>query len=169
MVLGPRCYPDARRIEPVRFDAEHPLNALFVASQQGKGAGTVDVLEPPDSKPSAYRRGSHPDVVDHLWKKLGNKLPVDCRAILFGSPVLIEPSSGVMIAKAFGTAYVIRVSPDDLEAALSLGCTTTHQWSDGKTTDLQQELGVDWVFGHWLKQEYKWIQRTFTMVAAEPS
>jgi hypothetical protein len=107
--------------------------------------------------------------VQHLWKKLGNKLPVNCRAILYGSPVLIEPSSGVVIAKAYGTVYVIRVCPGDIEAALSLGCTTTHQWSDGTTLDLQQELGVDWVFGHFLKEEYGWLQNTFTMVAVESS
>jgi hypothetical protein len=154
----------------MRFDADHPLNALFVASQQGKGAGTADVLEPWDAKPSAWdKRGSPPGVVQHLWKKLGNKLPVNCRAILYGSPVLIEPSSGVVIAKAYGTVYVIRVCPGDIEAALSLGCTTTHQWSDGTTLDLQQELGVDWVFGHFLKEEYGWLQNTFTMVAVESS
>jgi hypothetical protein len=167
MVLGrPRCYSD----EPMRFDVNHPLNARLVASQQEKGSGTESVLEPCDAKPDGFhKRGSHPEVVQHLWKKLGRRLPVDCRAILFGSPVLIEPSSGVMIAKAYGTAYVVRVSPADIEAALSLGCTTTYKWSDGKTTDLQKELGSDWVFGNWLKEESKWLQNTFTLVTVEPA
>ena len=154
----------------MRFDAEHPLNARLVASQQRKGAGTLDGLEPFDAKPSAYQsRGCHPDAVKRLWKELGRRLPVDCRAILFGSPVLIEPSSGVMIAKALGTAYVMRVSPADVEAALSLGCTTARKWSDGTSTDLQSELGSDWVFGNWLDQESEWIERTFSLVAEELS
>src|SRR5688500_11939179 len=161
--LSPHYVGPDRKIEPMRFDPDHPLNAPLVASEQKKGAGTVDVLEPFDTKPSAYKRGSHPEVVDRLFKQLRRGLPVDCRAILFGSPALIEPSRGVMIAKAYGTAYVLRLSPADIGEALSLGCTTTREWSSGKPTDIQKELGSDWVFGNWLEQESEWIQRTYRM------
>ena len=154
----------------MRFDADHPLNARLVASKCGKGAGALDALEPFDAEPDAYReRGSHPDVVERIWEELGRRLPVDCRAILFGSPALIEPASGVLIAKAFGTTYVMRLCTADVEAALSMGCTTTREWSDGQRTDLRNELGSDWVFGNWLDQESEWIKRTFSRVAEEVS
>src|SRR5436309_3495240 len=42
--------------------------------------------------------GTHPDLVTFLWDRLGKAVPVDCRAIAFGTPALIHPESGIVFA-----------------------------------------------------------------------
>jgi hypothetical protein len=49
--------------------------------------------------------GSHPDIVEHVWDKMVPLLQQDCRCIVYGTPALVAPRSGIMLAQAFGTQY----------------------------------------------------------------
>src|SRR5687768_15464239 len=54
--------------------------------------------------------GTHPDLADHVWHVLSKKLPETCAWVVYGRPVLIRPSSGVIFAFGGGThTYALRL------------------------------------------------------------
>jgi len=124
--------------------------------------GGKDPISTPDSHPDPYlRAGSHPDIVLWVWETLGRALPTDCRAIVYGTPALVHPKNGVVLALAYGTAYVIRIPNDIMNEAIKAGCNTERTWSDGNKTNVQELLGHGWVFGGWGKQETNWLLTTY--------
>lgn len=142
----------------MRFDPVHPLNAKLAAWLGARRSTSPAMLESADAPPDAYHeRGSHPEVVSRLWDDLGRSLAVDCRAILFGTPALVQPRSGVALALALGTAYALRVPDEHAQLAVSLGCVRKRVWSSGEVANLEAQLGPGWHFGAWLPQERDWL------------
>ena len=83
---------------------------------------TAPLLAAPNSSLDPYfRLGSHPEIVEHLWKKLGPVLPADCRWIVCGTPALVDPGTGVLFAFALGTQYVLRLPPGLAAEAVTAG------------------------------------------------
>ena len=106
----------------LKLDETHPLNQGVLNHFRGKHGGK-DPISHPDSHPDPYlRAGSHPDIVSWVWETLGRELPTDCRAIVYGTPSLVHPNSGVVLALAYETAYVIRIPNDILNEAMKAGC-----------------------------------------------
>jgi hypothetical protein len=62
--------------------------------------------------------GAHPDLLARLWDELGGALPVDCRWIVFGTPVLVHPKTGMLFGFGGGThTYAFRLPPRERDAA----------------------------------------------------
>jgi hypothetical protein len=106
-------------------------------------------------------QGCHPDMVVRVWHDLGDALPVDSRAQAKGKPVLAHPTSGRIIAAAYGTAYMLWLTPDDYSAALALGAKKSHVWAGGHVTDLRHAAGPGWIWGRWYQDESVWAQHAF--------
>ena len=141
------------------FDPEHPLNRGVVAGMRRRRPDAA-LTEVPKSGPDPYfNRGSHPDIVERIWKQLGASFPPEGRIILLGSPALIEPVRGVAVAVAWGTAYVLRVPDDAIETAIARGCATTHTWGNKSVTDVEAEFGRGWLFGRFVDEEPGWVAR----------
>jgi hypothetical protein len=112
--------------------------------------------------------GTHPDLVMRLWDELGKLLPEDCHAVLYGSPVLIRPSSKIIFAFAGGThTYAFRLPNDVRDKAMKAGATRVYQYrayrelaSHASTFDLA-DTGDEWVFGGWLNGEEEWIKTAY--------
>ena len=141
----------------MNLDISHPLNARVLAylSRQGKSpspaiASTESVRDP------YYGQGSHPDIVARVWDELGASLPLDCRCLVYGTPALVHPTSGIVFATCNGTQYNLRLTPRDIEEAVQAGQPTTTRWSGGTVTDATRDLGPDWVFGNWSAHEPGW-------------
>src|SRR5512143_1340573 len=83
-------------------------------------------------------------------------MPADCRCLVYATPALVHPGSGVVFAFSNGTTYCLRLVPRGYEEALKKGWQTTDHFSDGSSVDLRQRLGPDWVFGHWTVDEVRW-------------
>ena len=133
------------------------LNAL-VLGYLGRG-GSGPAITAPEDHPDPYSgAGCHPDVVEHLWRRIGQTLPGDGRRMVHGRPALVHPASGVIIAVGYGTQYAIRVPEHLRDAAAAAGYMPTNTWSDGTTTDVRAELGPDWMFGTYGKDEAEWLQ-----------
>jgi hypothetical protein len=136
----------------------HPANECVIRSLcrlMGRAASVAT----PDSVRNPYLGcGSHPEIVERVWDQLGHGLSPDSRRIVCGVVVLVQPTTGVILAVAFGTSYSLRLPQGAFAAALEAGCTTSHRWGDGKTTDLSTLFGSDWVFGCWAKDEAAWCQ-----------
>jgi len=115
----------------------------------------------PDSARDPYMsQGSHPDVVERVWKKIGSTLPMDCRCLVCGTPALVQPVSGIILAFCLGTQYCLRLPPGFLEEALQRGAKTSTKWSNGKVLDATITFGPDWIFGAW-KEEAEWCRKTY--------
>ena len=120
------------------------------------------VLAAPDSVADPYlRQGCHPDIVQRVWDELGAGLPVECRCLIYGTPALVQDRTGVVIAICNGTQYNLRLTADDFRDAIARGASTRTRWSNGEEMDSLAELGSDWIFGGWFKEEEQWCRDTY--------
>jgi hypothetical protein len=112
-----------------------------------------------DSSVDPYvQLGSHPDAVERVWDQLGGPFGKDACQIVHGTPSLVHPTTGIIIAVSLGTAYALRL-PQELRAeAEEAGLATRIRWSDGRTTDLEVEIGAGWYFGRWHERELEWMR-----------
>src|SRR5215475_15877074 len=118
----------------MRLDESHPMNQLVLKYLRGR---EHLLLKPEpilswDEHPDPYTQaGSHPDVVERVCDVLGASLPVDCRALVYGTPALVYSREGVVLAVAYGTRYAIRVPDESINEALKVGRRTVQEWSGG--------------------------------------
>lgn len=126
----------------------------------GRGAKSrCPLIAAPDSVADPYMgQGSHPDIVQRVWDELGTSLPATCRCLVYGTPALVQNHTGIVLAICNGTQYNLRLTPEDLQAALAKGAATRTRWSTGEEMDCVAELGPDWVFGGWFKEEGRWCR-----------
>lgn len=149
-------------MEAIHVDEEHPANA-GVLRYLGKRGTDKPLSATPDSARDPYMGlGSHPDIVTRVWDELGKALPADCRCIVRGSPALVHPKSGVVLALAIGTQYGLRLPQAEIEQAVKQGAKTITTWAGGRQTNIAEEFGPDWIFGGWFKDEPRWCQAVYT-------
>jgi hypothetical protein len=122
--------PDARRSE----------NAGILPYLERSGTTEPD---PHPDEADRYRLGTHPDIVARLWDVLATAFDADARAVVHGTPTLVDPPSRVVMAVGLGTTYALRLAPID-----AAGGTTVHVYASvGRTLDLAATFGPGWVFG----------------------
>jgi hypothetical protein len=128
---------------------------------------------PTDIPDPYYTLGTHPELVARLWDELAGTLPVDCRCVVFGSPALARPDSGVLFGFAGGThTYAFRVPPDVKASALSAGAKTIHHYPAYPELGMQasvldlNEIGDEWIFGGWFASEPMWCAAAYEYARA---
>ena len=142
------------------FVAANSLNELVLEYLSRRNDSQI-LVAPRNSVPDPYLgQGSHPEVVERVWDQIGSALPLDCRCLVYGTPALVQPISGVILAFCLGMAYCLRLTPDLLKRALMLGANTSTKWSNGTVLDATLTFGPDWIFGGWRK-EVEWCHKTF--------
>ncbi len=145
----------------LKLNVAHPLNAGALRFLSGRAPGKAPIA-PYDSVKDAYTMlGSHPESVERVWDTLGSLMPADCRCLVYATPALVHPASGVIFAFSGGTVYRLRLAPRGYAEALRKGWQTVDHFSDGSTEDLAQSLGPDWVFGHWAVDETRWCMAMY--------
>ena len=148
----------------MKLDEKHPMNRELIRTlkDQSRIRYSEEPIASPEQHSDPYMEaGTHPDAVARLWDELGSSLPVDCRALVYGTPALIHPVEGIVLALGYGTEYVIRVPKECLPAAREVGCTSEREWTGGGKTKIDQELGADWVFSSWSEDEKLWVLRAY--------
>jgi len=129
---------------------------------------TATLLAPPESSTNPYYNlGSHPEIVERVWKVLAGSLPLDCRCIVHGTPALAHPATGMLLAFCLGTQYVLRLPPVQIEQAIRAGARTTTEWAGHHITDTFKEFGDDWIFGKFLPAELGWLNEAFVEFGRE--
>ncbi|HET6201970.1 MAG TPA: hypothetical protein VFI25_04110 [Planctomycetota bacterium] len=133
----------------------HPANARALRYlAESARPGEVPFRRPRAGEDPYMDLGSHPDVVELLWDGLGEAFAGKARGIVYGTPALIAPRCGVLLAVALGTAYAIRLAPEAYAAAMLRGAETRHTYRrPGTTLDLAEEFGLGWIFGGFEKEE----------------
>lgn len=115
--------------------------------------------EPPGPEVDTWRLGAHPEVVQRLWDQLNSALEGDGRVLVADTAALRDPRSGVIVAVALGTQYALRLSGEQLRAALDAGHETMHEFRTvGRVLDLAVTFGPDWVFGRYHDREAEWLR-----------
>jgi len=138
------------------MNISHPANQPVIAFLTPRNP-TASLLAAFDSRPNPYLTlGSHPEIVERVWQQIGSAMPTKCRFNVCGTPALVQPDSGVLFAFALGTQYCLRLPPSLIETALQAQVKTSTRWASGKITDIQHELGPDWIFGSWKPAEIEW-------------
>jgi len=150
------------------MDLSHPANALPLAYLQRRNTH-APLLAGPESSPRPYDGlGSHPDVVARVWDGLGRALPQDGRRIVCGTPALVQPETGVLLALALGTQYALRLPGTLADEAVRRGWKMLTTWAGGSQLDTRRELGAEWVFGNYRSDELDWVCQAFQAYAASP-
>jgi hypothetical protein len=136
----------------------HPANAAVLAHLRRHRESGTPASRSPDSVPQPYLTlGTHPDVVERLWDKVTSLLPEPCRWVVYDTPALVHPGSGVVFGFATGVpVYALRLPAPELEEALAAGAKREFVYSRGPKLDLAK-IGADWVLGSWHKDEPRWV------------
>lgn len=111
--------------------------------------------------------GNHPDVVEWVWR-LGRGLAAGARCLIYGTPALIDPETGVILAVCFGTAYAIRLPADSPKPPRN---DVVQKWSFGGTTNIERRFGRGWKFGDFSRGEFaalKKVRENFHEQLSEP-
>jgi hypothetical protein len=119
-------------------------------------------LVPPEQIDKPYRDlRAHPEAVQRIWNDLGAALPMDCRAVVYGTPGLVHPLTGIIFALAIGTLYALRLPGTLAKEAVRVGAATSVRLSSGGEMNAHDELGEDWIFGKGLRQEESWCLEAY--------
>ena len=149
----------------MNLDEYRPSNQ-GVLNHLRKNHGDKDPIAPSTAHPYPHLQlGSHPDIVTRVWEELGDTLPMDCKAIVYGTPALVNPNNGAILALAYGTAYVIKIPENKVSAALACGCKAEQAWAGGAKTNVAELFGTGWLFGGWCSDEKLWLLDTYHDVA----
>ena len=142
----------------MRVDVEAPANrgVLDYLSESGKWRSPV--LASVDALATSRERfGSHPDIVEYLWDHIAPRLRVDCRALVYGTPALVAPQRGLVLAVALGTEYGLCLPPPSFSLARAAGAEVVHYYRTAQITlDLADRFGTGWVFGTFDRREPEW-------------
>jgi hypothetical protein len=146
-------------IEPF-VDVGRPENAGVLAHFRRRNERRHPLAAQPSATPDPYLSlGSHPDIVERVWDGLAPD-PA-WRLVVLGTPALVDPEAGSVLAVAFGTSYWLRLTPDDLAVALAEGARQTHRYGlDPNDFDASKTFGATWVHGNWDEREPGWVLAT---------
>jgi hypothetical protein len=139
----------------LQIDFEHKANVKVLHYLKSRDPGT---RLPPSAAPDEvnnpyFTLGTHPDLVERLWDQLGGTLPVDCRWVVYGRPVLAHPQTGIIFGFASGTlVYALGLPERQRAEAIAHGGKRTHTYANGSVLNID-DIGSNWVFGGWFAGE----------------
>lgn len=155
----------------IYVDFNHPAHVGILAylgsperlSKSVSEARHLPSCSPISVKDPYMKLGSHPDLVTRLWDEVTVKLPVKCQWIVYGTPVLVNPSTGIIFSFGGGThTYAFRLPPGEHQEAIQAGAKRVYQYPAIPSMNTQASMldldavGKEWVFGFWLKGEEEW-------------
>ena len=155
----------------IKVNFEHPMNAgilQYLERIKWAKSNRLPSISPESVDDPYINLGTHPELVTRLWDEITVKLPEDCRWVVYDSPTLVHPQAGIIFAFAGGThMYALRLPGRERQNALRVGSGRVHKYSDGSKLDLS-DIGQEWVFGKWLKEEDQWCLAAYLYVADAP-
>ena len=148
-------------MEPMASLLDRPENTGALAYLAHGRPSSEAAFGPPPADVDPHHLGAHPAVVTRLWETLNGALPVDARWLVFDGPALVHPT-GIILAAAIGSQYVLRLLPADLGLAVAAGAELVHHFRTvGTTLDLPATFGPAWVFGRFDDHEPEWLLASF--------
>ena len=148
----------------------NPVNAaLRRYREQRQARPAIGPLAFPEDVGQAYLTlGTHPDLVARLWDELRQSLPVDCRAIFYGSPSLVRPDTGTVFGFAGGThTYALRLPESERLEAARAGASRVMHYPRDPSFDLR-DIGPEWMFCGWFAAEKAWCSAAYAYAGSAP-
>jgi len=136
------------------LDRNKKILAFVAALPQTEIHGT----ESRDEVPSYKELHLHPEVSVWFWRTLAVALPGDCRTVVYGHAALQHPPTGLLIAVAFGTHYILRVSSQVVDGLKANDASFAKYIGKNQRVDLREAVGPDWVYGRFLQEELHWCR-----------
>jgi len=127
------------------LNTNHPANAKVLLAL-GNGRRQDVSVTPADDTLTPCK------ALERLWNELGSTLPDDARCLLNGTPALVHPASGIVLAVCVGKDYALRVPPGLNREAESLGL---------RKSTVTTRFGADWLLGNWQPREVSWLRRVY--------
>lgn len=153
-VVNVRCHANEELLAYLG-DAGHLARSSSVAAH-------IESCSPDQVDDPYMKLGTHPDLVERVWRDLGGSLSIPCQWVVFGTPVLAHPRTGVVFALAGGTVYALRLPRQEFTEAVESGAERVHNFPaypvlgvSASTWDLRT-LGPGWIFGRWDRRENDW-------------
>jgi hypothetical protein len=113
---------------PANRDAIKFLTGSWKTTVQPKSAAPEEVTNP------QVTLATHPEMLTWIWSTLPARLPMDCRWVVYGTPVLVHPKSGIIFAIAYGQSLcAMRLSSDDARMAVMDELESECTLEDGET------------------------------------
>ncbi len=128
----------------------HPANktALEYLKSMGRNDGRSEVEYPADQA-NPYQLFAHPDLLEILWTNIVAHIPHEPHrpaVVVYGRPVLVNPTSGVLFGAAIGTfALFLRFSQPDRERLLADKIGAIERLL-GRVNMNAALLGEDWLY-----------------------
>jgi hypothetical protein len=130
------------------------------ARERDLAAGRVRDSQSPENL-NWLNLGTHPDLVERLWREITVSLPEACQWVVYGSPALVHPETGIVFGWAGGThTYGLRIPEPERAQAIAVGAQTIHRYANGDWLDVVL-IGEEWVLGKWLSAEPQWCLRAY--------
>jgi hypothetical protein len=163
------------------IDLKAPPNAAllaYLADPARLAKSLSGAKDTPSCSPAAVQKpyehlGTHPDLLSHFWDELGGSLPEDCRWVVYGTPALVHPRSGIAFGFAGGThTYALRLPLDRRQAAIADGGVTKHEYPAYPTLGIQASsvdlaaIGPEWIFGRGLREPREWCRAAYSHAEA---
>ena len=144
------------------IDAGNAANHPVLDTLRAAAANARPLTPLSEAGDAYYEAGSHPEIVGFMWERLSKKFPDESRCLVYGTPSVIQPVSGVILAIGMGTQYCLRILRESIAEAASFNCTPRHTWAGGDTTtDLRESFGEDWVFGSFGEESMEWFRAAY--------
>lgn len=129
--------------DPVYINFASPVNAKVLAF-----LGITDVDGAASFRPEEinyYELGTHPDLVDYLWK-LGASVAPGCACVINqrSSPLLAHPASGIIFGLAGGTNTLALRLPEPERSAALVKPGYGAEYHYPKTTIFAKDIGAEW-------------------------
>jgi hypothetical protein len=154
----------------VLIDSSNPVNHPLLTWLKSRAEGIRPLTPVAEAEDPYYMAGTHPEIVGWMWERLSKKFPDDARCLVYGTPCVIQPVSGVLLAVGMGTQYCLRILPESVADATAHGCTPIHRWSGGdETTNLADLFGEHWVFGSYDDPSIQWFRAAYHHFSAPPA
>src|SRR5437870_5423463 len=105
---------------------EQEANAQVLAALSKPDAPVVAL--PFSVKDPYMGQGCHPDIVERIWDQIGKVFLTDARCLVYGTPALVDPETGIVVAVGYGTAYCVRIPVASVPEAIKLGARISMKW-----------------------------------------
>lgn len=155
-----------------RSAIDQPANAGLRRHFEPRHARSrIAPITSPDQVVQPYETlGTHPDLVARLWDELTADLPVECRAVFYGVPALMHPSTGIVFGFATGThTYALRLPEAERASALRAGATRLQHYPGIEQPFDLADIGPEWVFCGWFEAETAWCRSAFERASTSKS
>jgi hypothetical protein len=108
-----------------------------------------------------YDCACHPDVVEYLWTTIGRALPGDCRGLVYGSPVLAHPATGIIFGACVGTFSFLRLPRELYSVEIEAGAKTYVEVKPHGHISVSEDLGEGWILSPSTTRKPGWYTRIY--------